>query len=434
MTVFWILAAGLTVLALCLLLPALLHTRPDAAVGTDATQANLAILRGQLAQLDAEHAAGSLDAEQHRSARAEIARRVLDEEAVAAPPRRAGAARTTALSVGLAVPLFALVGYGFLGNMDALSARPAAIANGSPEAEVKPEQVTAMVESLAKRMQQRPDDPMGWTLLARAYGALQRFPEASQAYARAIALSPKDAQLLADHADVLAMLQNRSVSGEPARLVAQALLIDPKNQKALALAGSAAFERKDFALAITHWTQARQLAPADSEFAAGLDSSIAEARGLAAGAGGVTATPASTAAASATVTTTAASASATATATVTSTSSAGVTGRVTLAPALEARVAPTDTVFIFARAADGPRMPLAIMKRRVSDLPISFKLDDSQAMSPEMKLSKFASVVVGARISKSGQATPTAGDLTGQSKPLAAGGPAIELVIDSVQP
>ena len=421
MTVFWILAAGLTVLALCLLLPALLRTRPGAVDTIDATQANLAIMRGQLAQLDAEHAAGSLNAEQHRSARAEIARRVLDEEAVAPPPRRAGAARTTALTMGLAVPLFALVGYGFLGNMDALSARPAAIANGSPDAEVTPEQVTAMVESLAKRMQQRPDDPMGWTLLARAYGALQRFPEASQAYARAVALSPKDAQLLADHADVLAMLQNRSVSGEPARLVAQALLIDPKNQKALALAGSAAFEQRDFALAITHWTQARQLAPAGSEFAAGLDSSIAEARGLAAGAGGVAAAPAS-------------AADATAAATAATTSSAGVTGRLTLAPALAARVAPTDTVFIFARAADGPRMPLAILKRQVSDLPISFTLDDSQSMSPEMKLSKFSSVVVGARISKSGQATPTAGDLTGQSKPLAVGGPAIALVIDSVQP
>ena len=415
MTVFWILAAGLTVLALCLLLPSLVRARLAAPVAADARQANLAILRAQLAQLDAEHAAGSLDADQHRSARAEIVRRVLDEEAMVEPPRTTGSARKTALWMGLGVPLFALVGYGFLGNLDALSARPAAAA---PEAEVTPEQVSAMVESLAKRMEQRPDDPVGWTLLARAYGALQRFPEASTAYARAIALSPKDAQLLADHADVLAMLQNRSVSGEPARLVEQALQIDPNNLKALALAGSAAFERKDFALAIKHWTQARQLAPAGGEFAAGLDSSIAEARGLASTAGGVAA---------------AATASA-ASATSTPTATAAVTGRVSLAPALAARVAPTDTVFIFARAADGPRMPLAILKRQVSELPITFTLDDSLAMSPEMKLSNFASVVVGARISKSGQAMPTAGDLTGQSKPLAAGGPAIELVIDGVQP
>ncbi len=420
MTVFWILAAGLSVLALCLVLPSLMRSRPDRLPPPDARQANLAILRGQLAQLDAEHAAGSLDADQHRSARAEIARRVLDEESLAEAPRTTGASGKTALWMGVAVPLFALVGYGFLGNMDALMPRPAAAA---AESEVTPDQVSALVESLAKRMEQRPDDAMGWTLLARAYGALQRFPEASQAYARAIALSPKDAQLLADHADVLTMLQDRSLSGEPARLVEQALQIDPNNLKALALAGSLAFERKDFALAIRRWTQARQLAPAGSEFAAGLDSSLAEARSLASSEGGV-ASPA----------TAQASTAPPASAAPTPTASAAVTGRVSLAPALAARAAPTDTVFIFARAADGPRMPLAILRRQVSELPITFTLDDSLAMSPEMKLSKFTSVVVGARISKSGQATSTAGDLTGQSKPLAAGGPAIELVIDSVQP
>ena len=425
MTVFWILAAGLSVLALSLLLPSLMRSRPGRLPATDARQANLAILRGQLAQLDAEHAAGSLDADQHRSARAEIARRVLDEESVAEAPRTTGASGKTALWMGLAVPLFALVGYGFLGNLDALipqpqpQPRPLAAA---PEAEVTPDQVSALVESLAKRMEQRPDDALGWTLLARAYGALQRFPEASQAYARAIALSPKDAQLLADHADVLTMLQDRSMSGEPARLVEQALQIDPNNLKALALAGSLAFERKNFALAIKHWTQARQLAPAGSEFAAGLDSSLAEARSLASTEGGV-ASPA----------TAQGSTAPPASAASTPTASAAVTGRVSLAPALAARAAPTDTVFIFARAADGPRMPLAILKRQVSELPITFTLDDSMAMSPEMKLSKFTSVVVGVRISKSGQATPTAGDLTGQSAPVKAGGPAIELVIDSVQ-
>ena len=427
MTVFWILAAGLSVLALCLLLPSLMRSRPGRLPPTDARQANLAILRGQLAQLDAEHAAGSLDADQHRSARAEIARRVLDEESVAEAPRTTGASGKTALWMGLAVPLFALAGYGFLGNLNALSPQPQPLA-AAPEAEVTPDQVSALVESLAKRMEQRPDDAMGWTLLARAYGALQRFPEASQAYARAIALSPKDAQLLADHADVLAMLQDRSMSGEPARLVEQALQIDPNNLKALALAGSLAFERKDFALAIRRWTQARQLAPAGSEFAAGLDSSLAEARSVTSSEGGV-ASPATAQASTAPL-----ASAAPASAAPTPTASAAATGRVSLAPSLAARAAPTDTVFIFARAADGPRMPLAILKRQVSELPITFTLDDSLAMSPEMKLSKFTSVVVGARISKSGQAMPTAGDLTGQSKPLAVGGPAIELVIDTVQP
>ena len=416
MTVFWILAAGLTVLALCLLVPALIRPRPRPSTAADASTANLAILRSQMAQLDTERAAGSLDAEQHRSACAEIARRVLDEEAVAEAPRVGGASRKTALSVALCVPVFALLAYTSLGNFEALS--PAAVA-AAPEAEVSTEQVAAMVETLAKRMAERPDDPVGWALLANAYSALQRFPEASRAYARAIALSPDNAQLLADHADVLAMMQGRSADGEPTRLVEQALQIDPNNLKALALAGSGAFERKDFAKAVAYWSKARQLAPPESEFAVNLDRSLAKARKAAPNVAPAAATGANATALRAASTPSAMSA---------------VAGRVSLAPALAARAAPTDTVFIFARAAEGPRMPLAILKRQVSELPVSFTLDDSMAMAPEMKLSKFGAVVVGARISKSGQAMPMAGDLTGQSAPVKAGARSIELVIDSVQP
>ena len=416
MTVFWILAAGLIALALCLLLPALIRPRPRPSTAADASTANLAILRSQMAQLDTERAAGSLDAEQHRSARAEIARRVLDEEAVAEAPRVWGASRKTALSVALCVPVFALLAYTSLGNFEALS--PPAVA-AAPEAEVSTEQVAAMVETLAKRMAERPDDPVGWALLANAYSALQRFPEASRAYARAIALSPDNAQLLADHADVLAMMQGRSATGEPTRLVEQALQIDPNNLKALALAGSGAFERKDFAKAVAYWSKARQLAPPESEFAVNLDRSLAKARKAAPNVAPAAATGANATALRAASTPSAMSA---------------VAGRVSLAPALAARAAPTDTVFIFARAAEGPRMPLAILKRQVSELPVSFTLDDSMAMAPEMKLSKFGAVVVGARISKSGQAMPMAGDLTGQSAPVKAGTRSIELVIDSVQP
>ena len=416
MTVFWILAAGLTVLALCLLVPALIRPRPRPSTAADASTANLAILRSQMAQLDTERAAGSLDAEQHRSACAEIARRVLDEEAVAEAPRVGGASRKTALSVALCVPVFALLAYTSLGNFEALS--PPAVA-AAPEAEVSTEQVAAMVETLAKRMAERPDDPVGWALLANAYSALQRFPEASRAYARAIALSPDNAQLLADHADVLAMMQGRSADGEPTRLVEQALQIDPNNLKALALAGSGAFERKDFAKAVAYWSKARQLAPPESEFAVNLDRSLAKARKAAPNVAPAAATGANATALRAASTPSAMSA---------------VAGRVSLAPALAARAAPTDTVFIFARAAEGPRMPLAILKRQVSELPVSFTLDDSMAMAPEMKLSKFGAVVVGARISKSGQAMPMAGDLTGQSAPVKAGTRSIELVIDSVQP
>jgi cytochrome c-type biogenesis protein CcmH len=422
MTVFWIFAAGFVVLALCLLLPALLRARNQAASGQDAALANVAILRGQLLQLDAELGSGSLDADQHRVARLEIARRVLEEEAVGDAPRTAGASRKTAVLVGLCVPVFAFAAYTYLGNFEAMSPQARA---GAPDGEPTQAEITSMVETLAQRMKERPDDLVGWTMLANAYSALQRFPEADQAYKKATALSPNNAQLLADHADVLAMIQGRSAAGEPLKLIERALAIEPNNLKALALAGSAAFERKDFPAALGYWGKARKLAP-EGEFANSLDASIAEIKQAAPGAvamvmGGMPAAPEVS------------SASAPAVVAARATSSAAITGTVSLAPALLARAAPTDTVFIFARAAEGPRMPLAIVKKQVSDLPFTFQLDDSTAMSPQMKLSNFADVVVGARISKSGQATPTAGDLTGQSAPLKTGGAAVSLVIDSVQ-
>ena len=460
MTVFWIAAAGLLVLALAVLLPGLLR-QPTASSETrdktpNASRSNLAILRDQLAQLDAELASGALSAEQHRLSRSEIERRVLDEEAVAEGPRKTGSARRTAAVLGALVPLFALGVYGLKGNLIALDPQ-ARVANAEPGAEVTMAQVEEMVEKLAKKLEgqaaPQPGDAQGWTMLARSYGFLQRFPEASRAYSRAIALDPKNAQLLADHADILAALQGQQLGGEPTRLIEQALQIDPNNPKALALAGSAAFERKDFPAAITFWNKARQFVPADGEFAKALDGSIAEAKGAVQGAGAVAAGPsagatavASSAAAgvasvgpagtAATVTTVAGATTATGSsaATPAGISGAQITGRVSLAPALAARAAPTDTVFIFARAAEGPRMPLAILKRTVADLPITFTLDDSMAMSPQMKLSNFPLVVVGARISKSGNAMPQPGDLQGQAAPTKIGSSGIELLIDAVQP
>ena len=102
--------------------------------------------------------------------------------------------------------------------------------------------------------------------------------------------------------------------------------------------------------------------------------------------------------------------------------------------ALAAKVAPGDTVFVFARAAQGPRMPLAIIKRKAGDLPLAFSLDDSSAMSPELKLSRFPSVVIGARISRSGDAMPRSGDLVGQVGPVDTGSGNLVIVIDGVQP
>ena len=433
MLMFWILAALLTLLALAFLLPALTKPKttnalPD--IGA-ARQANLSVLRDQLGQLDKEFAAGALNAEQLALAKSEIERRALEEESMVETPIAKSTSKATAISVGLAVPLLAIGIYGFLGSPLALN--PVSTADSST-ANVSPAQVEELVKQFAARLESLPPDqtvdPKAWEMLARSYAAMQKFPEANKAYKRAVELAPGNAQLLADHADVLAMLQGQSTLGEPAKLIARALVLDPNNLKVLALAGSAAFEVKDFPAAVSHWTKALQLAPSGSEFAGGLSRSLDEARAAASS---------STAVAQSAVNAAASPASnpvpdGPASGTQAASTSAGVQGTVGLSPALAGKVAPDDTVFIFARAAAGPRMPLAILKRKASELPITFTLDDSTAMSDEMKLSKFDQVIVGARVSKSGNAMPQSGDLVGQSGSVKAGGTKLSLVIDTVQP
>ena len=437
MTMFWILAALLTLLALAFVLPALLASKKSAVAPYNgaAKHANLSVLRDQLAQLDEDFAAGSLSAEGLALAKSDIERRALEEESVPESRIAKPTSKVTAISVGLAVPLLAIGIYGFLGNPFALD--PVSTSESS-NADVSPAQVEEMVKQFAARLENLPPDqavdPKAWEMLARSYAAMQKFPEANKAYKRAVELAPGNAQLLADYADVMAMLQGQSTLGEPAKLIARALTLDPNNLKVLALAGSAAFERNDFPMAVAHWTKARDLAPAGSEFAAGLDRSLQEARAATGAAGNAGKAPAVVAQADIASVAGSSSAPPKASAQPAGPAAAGIQGTVSLAPGLAGKVAPDDTVFIFARAAQGPRMPLAILKRKASELPTTFTLDDSTAMSDAMKLSKFELVVVGARVSKSGNAMPQSGDLTGQSAPVKAGGTKLTLVIDSVQP
>ena len=407
MLAFAVVAAGLLLLAMGMLVLAL-RRGPAASAPRGAGDTNLQLLKAQLQQLDEDLAQGQLDAAQHRAARAEIERRVLDEESVAAAPRRSGSPRATLALLLVAVPVLALGLYALIGNPAALSPQTLATP-GDPT----PQQLQAMVAQLAERMEKQPPgnvaDTEGWVMLGRSYAVMQRYPEAGRAFARALQLSPNDPQILVDQADVLAMQQGGNLQGEPLRLIEQALLHGPTNLKALALAGTAAYDRKDYAGAVRYWTQARAAAATpDSEFTRSLDRSIADAR--AAAGSGLVSPVASAAAAS------------------------SISGRVSVAPALAARVAPGDTLFVFARAAQGPRMPLAILKRGAAELPLQFTLDDSMAMSPELKLSNFGDVVIGARISRSGDALPRSGDLEGQTAPLAGQRSGIELSIDRVRP
>jgi cytochrome c-type biogenesis protein CcmH len=280
------------------------------------------------------------------------------------------------------------------------------------------------------RLKQHPEDADGWVLLGRSYQALERFPESADAYAHANALVRDDPNLLADYADVLAMTQNRKLSGKPAELIDRALALDPKHRKALALAATVALEAHDFSSSLAYWRRLSGELPAGSDEARQVADVIAEI--TAAQREGKPAAPANSGARAPRAGEPVATAPPPL---ASSKSGAGaISGRVDIAPALTSKVALSDTVFIYARAAEGPRMPLAVLRIAARELPKDFSLDDSMGMAPGVKLSAAPSVIVEARISKSGNAIPQPGDLFGRSAPLKPGATALRITIDQVVP
>ncbi|HET8877190.1 MAG TPA: tetratricopeptide repeat protein, partial [Casimicrobiaceae bacterium] len=275
---------------------------------------------------------------------------------------------------------------------------------------------------------EHPEDPTGWRLLARAYAALGRFPEAVAAFKEAAERGPADATLLADWADALAM-HNQSLQGEPSQLIERALAIDPRQPKALSLAATAALERKDYGVAIDEWRKLKaQFAPGSDE-AKQIDSMIAEAN--AARQGGAM-SPGGKGGAMSPGAKGGGNDAAAGAATTANAGDTAITGRVSLDPKLRGRASANDTLFIFARAVNGPRMPLAVLRATAGELPRNFTLDDSMAMAPASRLSGASDVVVEARISKTGSATPSPGDLQGNSTVVKPGAQDVSIVIDDV--
>lgn len=432
MTGFFIVMGVLIALGLAFVLPALVKQRGEDDK-TSRAQANVLIFRDQLNELDADLANGTIGAEQHVAGRRELEKRALEDTLAAvndaAAPVQPGMGRWAPVALAVLIPVAAVGLYLKIGAPDAIApqaAAPQAMA-ASANAEGSPhstsfDAIRAMAEQLAARLKDNPDDGAGWAMLARSYNVLGRFPEAADAYARAAKLLPPDAQLLADHADALAMSQGQKLDGEPLAILQRALKIDPANFKALALMGTAAFDRKDYKGAIAYWEKVIRAAPADSEFTQSLQASLEEARALAEGRTPAAALP--------TIMPAALEAAAPAAA-----SGGGqVSGQVKVAPALAAKVASGDTLFIFARAEKGPRMPLAILSLKAGELPARFSLDDSNAMAPGMNLSAFPSVTVVARISKSGNASAQSGDLEGSVGPVKPGTQNLQINIDRAIP
>ena len=411
-TTFWALALALVLATLAALVVPLLRSRARRE-GPAPDDAAAAVYRDQKRQIDADFAAGAIGEEERAAAEAEIVARLGAELSAAPQPDAAAAGRApwiVAIAIVAIVPAAALVAYLAVGNPQALDAGAARKRMTEPE-------VVSMVERLAQRMKEDPSDPQGWLLLGRSWSALQRYRESADAYAEAVKRMPGNADALADWADAFAMAQGRKLAGKPTEIIGQALAADPTHPKSLALAASAAMERGDDKAAVRYWQALLAVVPPGSEDAQGIAATIAQLGGTPSPA------PLSSAAARPSPQPSAAAPAA-----------SRITGRVEIAPALASRIPPDATLFVYARAAQGSRMPLAILRRTARELPFEFALDDSMAMAPGATISSAREVVVEARVSASGSATAASGDLSGVSAAVAPGASGLRITIDRVVP
>ena len=425
MILFALLAAGLILLALLFIVPPILSQRTDNET-LDENQVNLALFHQQLEELNADLAAGALDQDQYAVARRDLEKGLLldtNDGAVLLGTAKSG--RWAAPLLAVLVPALAIGLYLQVGDYRAITP-PTGSAMAQAHGEVPSLEV--LVARLAERMQSHPEDLQGWMMLGRSYLAIDQKEQAVVAYAQAFRLAPREPEVLLAYAQALAQVA-KSLGGKPAELIRTALEVAPTNPNALWMMGLVEIQQGAPAQAIAHWTRLQdQLAP-DSENAQTLHRLIAETRQQA-GIPAESATPSLPS--SAPVTTVAAPPSDTAGPPA---RAAAIQVQVTIGADMQGRFSPGDTLFVFARALSGPPMPLAVQRLKARDLPITLTLDDRMAMTPQMRLSNFPQVVVGARITRSGNAIPQSGDLEGEVKPVTPGQPEpVQVLIDRVHP
>ena len=336
--------------------------------------------------------------------------------------------RFVALLLGMLIPAASGVLYWTLGNPAAMThpAVPTMASQGGPGDDAQmADSLNTLIEQLRKKLEQNPNDAVGWGLLARSYMAMERYADAVPMFEKATKLDPNNASLLADYADALGVHQGRKLDGKPETLIQKALKLDPHNVKALMLSGTIAYNRKDFARAAKEWEDAHTyLPPDDQESSDQLKASIADAKRRLGGGPSMNmlvanppmeqTKPAKPAAQSG--------------------QSRAITGKVVLGPNLAGKTSLPDTLFVFAKDVAGPPMPVSIVRASKKDLPFSFRLDDSTSPMPSRKLSDIDTVVIIARLSKSGKAMAESGDLEGMSQPIKPGTENITVVIDRERP
>jgi cytochrome c-type biogenesis protein CcmH len=399
MTAFWGLAVAMVIIALLFTVPWIM--RGERRRGTDADALNVAVIKTQLEELNNDLRSGRLDETDYADARADLERELLDDlahDTTGQGPAAVRSGRWGALLLVVLVPLVSFALYQKIGTRQIIPM----LAEETPDVPSPPltqQSIQEMVEKLEQRMREQPDDVEGWTMLARSYRVLERYPEAAAAYQEALQRDSENVALMVNYADVLAMVHDGRFTAEASALLDKALELQPDNIVALWLSGHRSYRQGRYEESLGYWRRAAGLLPANSPDGVIINQQIAMALQQL----GIEDNKEEQAAPA---------------------PSEPATGpalhvRVSLDAALQDRAEPDDTVFVFARAMDGPRIPLAIVRKQVSDLPVTVVLDDSQAMSPAMVLSAFENVEVGARISRSGNAMPQSGDLRGTVAPVA---------------
>jgi cytochrome c-type biogenesis protein CcmH len=407
MITFYLAAAALVVVALALLLRPWWGAGPGT-VGADALPAlNAAIHRDRLAELERDRSNGTLSADDFAEAREELQRQLLDDTAATEVVVAATASRRGGIAIAILLPLIAVGLYALLGS-------PAAVLSVTAQNQRATADMEQLAARLASKLEQNPDNPEGWAMLARSYTSMGRWDEAERAYGRIGPDLNRNAELLAEFAEMLVQ-KNNGFDDRSRDLIGKALRLEPNNMLALFLGGGEAFSSEKYAQAATLWERLLPQLEPGSEDARMVEANLAKARERSGVRPGSAATqgagkqPGNAAAKS-------------------------VSGRVELAPALKAKANPDDVVFIFARAVDGPRMPLAAQRARVADLPLDFMLDDSQSVMQGATISSVDSVRIEVRVSKSGTANPGKGDLTGKSPAVKPGAKGVKIVIDQIDP
>ncbi len=420
MTVFILASGGLTLLILCYLVFSLIRQRE---VSDHRRALNAAVYRDQLQELAAEHTDGSLADQDYDQAREEVERRLLEDTTVLPEVTDRVHGRTAALLLLALIPLTSVGMYLWRGHPEALNPQTAEMA--APAQQMTPAKINEMVKALAEKLAKNPDNPQGWAMLGRSYMNLDKPGEAVKAFGHLKKEMANDPELMVDYAEALAA--DAQVRGDDRQMiesntwVMKALKMEPGNGKGLFMAGSFAYITQQYALAVSFWSKLMPLLDPNSQDASFVLEQLNKARAqlkLApvtadsfAGPEGPVKPQAQKGAAA-----------------------SSISGEVTLDPALKDKITPGETLFIFAKAVQGPPMPLAVIRTTVGSWPLKFQLSDAQAMSPQFNLSSVDLVRVEVRVTQSGNPMPSSGDLFGATLPLKPGAHGVELVINQVQP